>query len=982
MKSRTVRKKGFTLIAALLMMVLLSGVAIGLMMMVNTETRVGGNDAQNNLSYHQAEGAVEHLSSDLANMYHNLQAPQVTDFTGLSANAPSNDPSVTYPDYSATPHTDASGNLEIDWGPIKSGPNAGLYAQILQVDLKATAQRATMGNEETSMMRTVEVALIPVFQFGAFSDSDLAFFTSPNLDFQGRIHTNGNLFLGAAAGYTVTFHDRVTTYGEVIRTALPNNLPATCSNCNDSGTVKILTASGGCDGSKTACRSMSTSEGSVKGTSLTGLTYNSGPPSWINISTGNTYYNSWILNGDNGGTNGTGVNKLSLPFIGGGAQPYEILRRPPAGELATSPIGASREYNLAEIRVLLASDPAELPGGATDADNIRLANYNNAGGQDYTKGVPITGTAYNTYFAEGSFGVPNPSTETGTVATLPADWPYVPVKDTSIVDPSNQAPILTNPKANPANTFAACSGNSGCAVTYPYYSAPTSSNTDTWSLLDGYLRVEAKDSSGNWFPVTREWLQLGFARGVNSPTAPGTNPVHPNAILLLQKPADRNSDGNPDMTGKASVCTASKNGSCTKYSYATPPEVQKDPVTGSPYFTDGTSNTTRNNWYPINFYDAREGEPRDFNPSSGSNYTDGSCTSEGIMNAVEIDVGNLKKWLQTSTNGQKVDTKSQNGYILYFSDRRGMLPNPNGTPVDPKNTKTGDSGLEDVINTDGSLEPQFTPAGSGSPEDVNENGVGDFFGTANLGLGFYGTSSGASHNANSDITAASPDNMFVRLSSCSANANNWVSGARHVLKLVDGSLGNLPTPGFTVASENPVYIQGNYNTNASDSTWSGSENNPDTHAAASIIGDAVSLLSNSWTDTESFKYPTTAVNRPATTTYYRTAISAGKNRTFPYLYTNNNFSFGTDGGLHNFLRFLESWNGDTLNYKGSLVSLYYSTYATGTFKCCTYSVYEPPTRNYIFDSLFSDYRKLPPGTPMFRDVEKLSYRQDFTARSN
>jgi hypothetical protein len=224
--------------------------------------------------------------------------------------------------------------------------------------------------------------------------------------------------------------------------------------------------------------------------------------------------------------------------------------------------------------------------------------------------------------------------------------------------------------------------------------------------------------------------------------------------------------------------------------------------------------------------------------------------------------------------------------------------------------------------------------------------------------------------------------MFVRLSSCSANANNWVSGARHVLKLVDGSLGNLPTPGFTVASENPVYIQGNYNTNASDSTWSGSENNPDTHAAASIIGDAVSLLSNSWTDTESFKYPTTAVNRPATTTYYRTAISAGKNRTFPYLYTNNNFSFGTDGGLHNFLRFLESWNGDTLNYKGSLVSLYYSTYATGTFKCCTYSVYEPPTRNYIFDSLFSDYRKLPPGTPMFRDVEKLSYRQDFTARSN
>jgi hypothetical protein len=977
MKSRAVRKKGFTLIAALLMMVLLSGVAIGLMMMVNTESRVGGNDAQNNLSYHQSEGAIEHLSSDLANMYHNLQAPQVSDFAGLSSNAPTNDPSVTYPDYSATPHTDGSGNLEIDWGPIKSGPNAGLYAQILQVDLKATAQRATIGGEETSMLRTVEVALIPVFQFGAFSDSDLAFFTSPTLDFQGRIHTNGNLFLGAAAGYTVTFHDRVTSYGEVIRTVLPNNLAATCSNCNDSGTVKILTASGGCDGSQTACRSMATTEGSVKGTTLSNLAYNAGPPSWINLSTGNSYYNSWILDGDNGGTNGTGVSELSLPFVGGGAQPYEILRVPPAGEVATSPIGASREYNLAEIRILLASDPAELPGGANDVENIRLANYNNPGGQDYTKGVPITGTAYNTYFAEGSFAVPDPA-QSGTPPTMAADWPYVPVKDTSYVDPSNQAPILTNPKANPANTFAACSGSTGCAVTYPYYSAPTTANTDTWSLLDGYLRVEYKDSTGAWHGVTREWLGLGFARGVVPPTTAGSNPIHTNAILLLQKPADRNYDGTVDATGKASVCTTMKSGKCTAYSYATPPEVQKDPVTASPYFNSaGSSSVTKNNWYPISFYDTREGEKRDADPANGT------CTAEGIMNAVEIDVGNLKKWLTTSTNGQKVDTKSQNGYILYFSDRRGMLTNPNGTPVDPKNTKTGDSGLEDVINTDGALEPAGgTGFPSGSPEDVNLNGAGDFFGTANLGLGFYGTSSGASNNANSDITKANPDNMFVRLSSCSANSNNWVSGARHALRLVDGTLGNLPTPGFTVASENPVYIQGNYNTNASDSTWSGSENNPDTHAAASIIADAVTLLSNSWTDTESFASPTTASSRPATTTYYRTAISAGKNRTFPYLYTDVNFSFGTDGGLHNFLRFLEDWSNDTLNYKGSLVSLYYSSYATGTFKCCTYSVYQPPTRNYIFDNLFSDYRKLPPGTPMFRDVEKLSYRQDFTARSN
>ena len=47
------------------------------------------------------------------------------------------------------------------------------------------------------------------------------------------------------------------------------------------------------------------------------------------------------------------------------------------------------------------------------------------------------------------------------------------------------------------------------------------------------------------------------------------------------------------------------------------------------------SSITRNNWYPINLYDPREGEPRDV--KAGNN----SCTPNGVMNIVELDVGNL-----------------------------------------------------------------------------------------------------------------------------------------------------------------------------------------------------------------------------------------------------------------------------------------------------------------------------------------------------
>ena len=91
-----------------------------------------------------------------------------------------------------------------------------------------------------------------------------------------------------------------------------------------------------------------------------------------------------IVNGNYGSkTNpGTGAKKLSMPFVGGTgtsfAYPYEIIRRPPAGEDTTSAVSQAREYNMAQIRVLLSDDPDELPGGSGDANNIRLANITTA----------------------------------------------------------------------------------------------------------------------------------------------------------------------------------------------------------------------------------------------------------------------------------------------------------------------------------------------------------------------------------------------------------------------------------------------------------------------------------------------------------------------------------------------------------------------------------------------------------------------------
>lgn len=1043
-KSTKRHAKGFTLIASLLLLLLLSGIAIGLMMMVNTEGKVGGTDLQNNVAFHSAEGGIEKMASDLSAVFHNAQAPSASEICAVSSLQPSM-VGVTWTNYTVAPASGCSGPLTARWGQISSGPNQGLWAQIIPVSMLATA--ALTGGQEVSMVRNAQVALIPVFQFGVFSESDLSFFSGPNFDMAGPIHTNGDLYPFVGSGSTLTFHNQVSAYGNVIRTQLANGYSASSAY---NGTVDMPTIAGGCTTSTTNCAPMASpntsspyGDGSVTGAgSPSKQTSNYTASTWNPFSTGSlaTETNHMLINGNYGATGtyaGTGAKKLSMPFVSGTNFPYEVIRRPPAGESPTSVLGGSREYNLAQIRVLLTDDPAELPGGAADTtNNIRLANV--AGTNGNVNGIPTSvptgmpvlpaGQTYTTMFAMGFTYIADPSSCLGTNCTgttlttapsLPQDWPLAPATPATgalMLQPTTQTPpppiqagfTTYNPAAAPP-TLTLC-GNQATLPTCvsPYYSATANTaNAVAWNLIDGYLRVEYKDASGNWNPVTMEWLNLGFARGLMPPTSGVPNPINPNAILLFQEPADRNGNGAIDAAGLPPACTAhDTHGNCTWYGYALPPEVLPDIYgtysSGSPYYgitstSMATASWTGANYYPINFYDAREGEPRDVAQAAGNN----SCSVNGVMNAVEIDVGNLKRWLagNIGTSGTSVDYVQQNGYVLYFSDRRGMLPSPNGVPpTHPVNTKTGDSGLEDVVNLSSSVgtpDNVLEPAQSGrtlSPEDVNQNGLLDDFGLANLGLGFYNGTT----NLNGAITTA--DNSFnPRITSCSVTARkNWVSGARHVLRLVDGSLGNVPlrtdaaatlaSPGgFTVASENPVYILGDYNSSPADTVWNTTPVDVAGHSSASVIADAVTFLSNSWTDYESLgltgdKRVTTPGNRNATTTRYRVAIAAGKNINFTRPSWGGQ-DFGTDGGTHNFLRYLENWGGQTHYYKGSIVSLFYSTYNTGVFKCCS-TVYSPPTRNYSFDIDFASPGGLPPGTPMFRDIESLGYRQLFTARNS
>lgn len=176
-----------------------------------------------------------------------------------------------------------------------------------------------------------------------------------------------------------------------------------------------------------------------------------------------------------------------------------------------------------------------------------------------------------------------------------------------------------------------------------------------------------------------------------------------------------------------------------------------------------------------------------------------------------------------------------------------------------------------------------------------------------------------------------------------------------VVRLWNGqTLGNP----ITVATDRPIYVQGDFNVGA----WQ----------PAAVVGDAINLLSNSWDDSD---HEAPVIVRPgASSTTFLFAILAGHSATpcdhedvgCPGGYTD---FYG--GGIENYPRFLENWAGRTLTYTGALVSIHLSQYAVGTWSGRPYS---PPRRDWSFDTRFEDPQNLPPGTPVVGNILHTAFR--------
>jgi Tfp pilus assembly protein PilX len=161
------RSRGFTLIASLLVLTLLSAIAVGLLFMVQGAGQVGNNDLETNRAYYGAESGMELLTANLAALYQQSQSPTPLQLNAL-ANSPPDPTMIGGMNYQESINwtPDANGNPASTTSVISAGTNAGLTAEIIPLTLKVAATRP--GGASVNMTRGVEVALIPVFQFGVF----------------------------------------------------------------------------------------------------------------------------------------------------------------------------------------------------------------------------------------------------------------------------------------------------------------------------------------------------------------------------------------------------------------------------------------------------------------------------------------------------------------------------------------------------------------------------------------------------------------------------------------------------------------------------------------------------------------------------------------------------------------------------------------------------------------------------------------------
>ncbi len=933
-------QRGSAIVISLFVLALITVFVAFALTRSSAEAVATGNEAAESRTFYAAQGSLEMMTRNFNKKFEITIHPSSTDFDDVrNADVPGLSTTLGGNYTFLQEVLQTSNNAPI---VLSGGPFAGLYAKRDTWRLRTTATNNI--GVQVQLTRSVLNNLVPIFQFGVFYDDNMEFHPGPRFDFGGRVHSNGSIFLQANTG--LYFSSKVSAANFIYTDTSKNGSPWT----NWSDQVYVKNASG------TFVR-LRNNMGSVLANPVNGPPVVSHPPQTVPNPT--AYNNAnWTTNAalfdGNLIANSAPLQlplKLNSDNNGLGLDLVEIIKRGKSiGDLANDNTGsvsspgisavttsskddaitaAERYANKTGFRVELADSKAKLPGCATssgtavltvcgvrlDGDADGLGGYTAGSPRGYQP-LPLNGTTYQATkvngdrFNSGTTGpnpketwikietvIYNPTTETYDTADITQDILALGVTEVApnntafkIADANYYTNAIDSRSIIKLQRFVIPGSSVGGAGTY---TSLVSSGGNSYNYVIPGTVATGKNCSTSTDALTT----TGFDTG----TIPGGTYYFPNGF---------------SGDNRAAMRKATISGISGKIPCVVP--------------------------FPIEMFDTREGLYNDtssvFNPKGGSPGYGTNVPWAGVMSMVDIDIGNLKKFLDgnwdanmpTGTpyaiatshvlRGDDIPQQSNSapksgGWVLYVSDRRGDYD------------FDGEYDMEDVYgNNDGIMQ---------IGEDVNRNG--------SLQTDYTNEApryTGGQSNVTPDIAAVFDHKYYRR-------------GVRLINAQTIPGVYDTTTPanskGFTVASENGVYVYGNYNAYGIASVGTPTPysdylplSTSSSDVPASIASDAITILSNNWLDSNSFNSPFTLSNRQATDTFDRFAILSGD--TITTLNASPNQGGGDlkmNGGVHNFKRFLEDWGGNRLSYSGSLINLFNSHNNSAPFKCCN-NVYGPP----------------------------------------
>ena len=987
-------------------------------------------------AFYGAESGMEKLTADLGALFNSNYAPTGPQVDALMLNPPVLPAStgVTYLDaagtssYSITYPKDGNGNPQAAFAQITSGSSPFQGMTALETTYTLTVGALTTTGGEVKLQRTTQTVGIPIFQFGIFSDTDLDFFAGPNFNFGGRVHTNGNLFLDSGGPANATALDvgknqlwlanPVTAAKDILRDCLSNGNPESPAGQHP-GSVEITKGGaayqtlGFGQGSQTACLGSGKNPAwPAISASFNGNLRSGVKPLALTISVLGSLQPIDIIRRPVLGEKAANSGVLGERYFSQ-ASLRVLLSDNPADITSLDCVSAGAPFNLADIALPVANwatpNALALKAAMTAAGTTPLPLAASGAGQNvavYTPGI-AGGDGYWQLGVSGGGAKPATPVITGYIkidaqtayGSPCGTWKDVTLEVLSLgyagknINPVPQSFDGANLAPNWGGTALKMEGASAAV--------PVAPPLPTLPIVDPNTGGAAQMAYQNGPP-----LAAGTFTGAQFNKGTCLDP-HPNALIRLERIRDNPSSVNvqpgalvpagpavnlPVQSTVAEVCGVDPaTGTLLANLRLTPASA---PGSGAPWIPQPSD------FWPNVLFDTREGYNREVAPT-GAAFN--QITLGGTMHYVEMDVKNVAAWFSGKIGATGPATEdpriAPNNFVVYVSDRRSnYVPTATiaGTwpPLSPGGHETGEYGYGDFVNTGGANGSAGCPNNAlDTGEDLDGTGVLYTYGEVSFPPGMIDSTGGATFTTlfPNSLAAVSPDPLCAAgsggiapwprtfLKNPNEGRENPPALFRRAVKLVNGNNINLPacpgsvTCGLTIATENSAYLQGDYNANSAGGGFA------DHSVAASVAADALTLLSDNWNDVNTFSSPFSVGGRQETgNAYYRLGVIAGKGIPFPIpkwdsTAIDGSQDFGTDGGVHNFLRYLESWGG-TLNYTGSLVSLYYNRQAVGLYNSGNNN-YSPPNRGYSFDTNFLNPILLPPRTPMFRDLNTTGFTQ-------